>query len=883
MKRQFLEGGVGWFRPRKSLDDLSFRKPKSTAALSNKSLNPGDTKIRSSADLKAKAQSISIRPKKSSFLSKVFGQRARTTTTKQKGKIISATKVDELTDTLQDSVTTLKKNPLFKRAIDDIEAKKTQGFKSKAESKKLSDDTSAAVNDIKATAKSKADAEGIEAKKSLLSRMSDSAAAAKKKLSDSIDDMKAKFKSKFDKTSGEFPPKLNNKLELEDVSLKKKAHLEAEEANLRKQRLSEADALDAEVNSGRVRQPKTDGDPDTGSGVPEGYPKKVKGETPDDVAPNRTKEYKQQEVKNKETAKKHETKANKASDDADNINSRPDRPPRDSPDADAPNSRFKNDLELAKRNMKSHFDTSSDWRNSLRALLSSASNALMFILPIILPTLQKPPMPQIGPINVGPPFNPGSVFSPTVFPSLPNPQVVYRPYRVENVPPKLNVPKDIKIPNQNFELPTFKEGYLVFRLETQPDDNISFQITTDSDKLELEESLIVFPIDTWDTPVRVAYSTTLEKDLSGNLEYNQLDIRDRYNLLRSVAPGGIKEKIYADVSLDEYYPTQQEIDVVYNKLDKLLKNEEETYTQALANVQNKISRRRRYRGGVASIDTVEPTYDAESYKDLDYTSVLVEPTYDSDDYSSYTEEIEPTYDSDDYSTYVEEITPSISVEPSIEDDSWQTYESVIDPTFDDGWNPYEESVYGGDESTSNPVDESTINKIAESLDYDMLAKSIELNNLSDDYKATIQIQSIDSLNFEMFISIAVEDDSTWTLKPPNIRFDESTVVNNILFFSQSIFKELVNLHVATQVQSIQDDFERKISDYEAYETSAIDENVSYEAQQAYNEAYMRSMEREEDKIRAAEYISEKLREDQSGGTSVRLNKLKNRSRKRKIK
>ena len=32
-----------------------------------------------------------------------------------------------------------------------------------------------------------------------------------------------------------------------------------------------------------------------------------------------------------------------------------------------------------------------------------------------------------------------------------------------------------------------------------------------------------------------------------------------------------------------------------------------------------------------------------------------------------------------------------------------------------------------------------------------------------------------------------------------------------------------------------------------------------------------------------EYISEKLREDQSGGTSVRLNKLKNISRKRKIK
>lgn len=884
MKRQFLEGGVGWFRPGKSVDDISLGKPKSTAALSNKSLNPGDTKIRSSTDLKTRAQSVAVRPKRSSFLSKVFGQRARTTTSKQKSRILSETKVDKLTDTLQDSVQTLKKNPLFKRAIDDIETKRIQGFKSKADSKKLSDETSAAVDDIKATARSKAEAEGADAKKSLLSRISDSAAAAKKKLSDSIDEMRARFRNKFNTTSGEFPPRLNNKLELEDVSIKKKNHLEAEEANLRKQRLNEGDALDAEVDSGRVRQPKTDGDPETGDGVPEGYPKTVRGEKPDDVAPNRTKEYRDQEIKNREAAKKHNSKADDALDDANDIGRPPrDTPDTDAPDIDAPNSRFKNDIELAKQKMKSHFDTSSNWRRNLRHLLSSASNALMFALPIVLPILLNPSLPPIGPINVGPPFNPGQVFSPTVFPSLPTGITpTYKPYVIQNPPNKLG-PKNIKIPNLDFQLPTFKEGYLVFTLETQPDYDVSFQITTDSDKLELEESIIVFPFDTWYTPVRVAYSTTLEKDLSGNLEYNELDIQDRYTLLRSVAPGGIKEKIYADVSLDEYYPSQQEVDVVYNKLDKLLKNTEETYTQALANVQNKISRRRRYRGGVASVDTVEPTYDAKSYRDLDYTSVLVEPTYDSDDYSSYTEEVEPTYDSDDYTTYVEEITPSISVEPTIEDESWQTYESVIDPTFDDGWNPYEELVYGGDESTSSPVDESTINMIAESLDYNMLAKGLEVNNLSDDYKATIQIQSVDSLNFEMFISVAVEDDSTWTLKPANVRFDESTVAHNLIFFSQSIFKELVDLHVAAQVQSIKDDFERKISDYEAYESSAIDENISYEAQQAYNEAYMRSMETEEDKIRAAEYISEKLRENQSGGTSVSLNKLKNRSRKRKIK
>jgi len=875
MKRQFFDGGL----PKKKAP-----KPRSTSRLSQGDINPGTRRVTSADDIKKKQQQ-GQRPDKQIQVSKVYSQRLRTRASKQRAQTIRRKKIESRTKERGQSVQSISSDPQFKRSLEKITGKKSSAFKSQPEPKKLNEEVSKTVNKFKSEAQLKAEGQASLAKKSLLDKLSSSTSAAKKKLSDSIADMKAKFNQKFRSTSEKFPPEIKNKADIEDAGVKNKDNLKKQDANAKKQKLHEAKANDADVDALKTRQPRTDGRADTDPGAPRRFDS---DKTPEGAAYRKAKDHKKDSNIRKDKSSKNEADAKKAKRDADDIdgnlkNRSKDGDPDTPRDRRPPDQRMKNEVETARSRVKNQLSKTDSWRNMLKKFMKSITSSLMFLLPIILPILLAPRMPPIGPINTGPPFNPGSVFSPIVFPTLPTGIApTYRAY----VSPTGKLP-DLKVPDlsgNQFELPTFNDGYMIFTLTGQPDDTLTFQISTDSSSLELETATLTFPLDTWDTPLRVGYSTTLETDLSGNEEYTRLNIKDRYAKLRNISPDGIKNVMYAQGSIDQYYPSIEEIEIVDRKLDDLL-IKDETYAEALENVHQKISRRRKYVGG-----DIEPTYDASYYVPYVAEEVVI-PTHDvlEDDMLDYDSILViPTYDDDSYSIFEPMVEPSIHIDNSYdfyERDS-KTDDPIVEPTLDDNWITYNEPISGGEETdTTNATNttENDINKIIDSLDYDTLASDIMEGQLSDNYKATIQVLAVDSLNYEITINAVVEDDTTWVLKPRELLFDESTNSNNMFFFSQNIFNTLVNLHVATQRQSIEDNFNNTVEMYESNQTEAIDAQYTLDADAAAKEAYERSMAEEQEKIEAGEYVLERLKEVQSGGASSYLSRLRNRSRKRKIK
>ena len=872
MKRQFFDGGVGAVRRASTLEhsvaDLEKSlHPRSHPAI-HEPLHPGQKKLTNAANIKKKAEQAH-RPERTAAISHVDAQHVGTDLARARVEGVKAKAVETRTQATGDIVNVISSDPKLQHSLETITGKRVSSFGAHVEPEKINVEVSRAVNDIKSEAHLKADAEGLNAKKSLLGKLSDSASAAKKKLADSISEMKARFNERFKSTSERFPPELHNRVELEDVRNKTNEHLTKEEERIRSQRAHEDASTKADDAAHEGRQPTTDGSPETRPGEPKGEPKPLDSRTPEQRARDTSNQHARDEVRNREGEAVHERKANKAEDDARNI----DEHPRDR----TPEERLKDDVTAARERVKEHLDNTNNWRKLLRKFMGNIFSALMLILPIILPILLIPPMKPIGPIDTGPPFNPGNTFSPNVFPALPTGVLpIYRPYIVGNKDKPIDINKPIDLSGLN--IPTFNEGYIIFTLTGQPDDDISFQVDTDSDKLELEQNLIKFPVDTWDTPIRIGFSTSLEMDLSGNTIYNRLPIKDKYTILRNTNPGGLKDTIYAPGSLEQYYPSEEEIMDVDSKLDNLLIRDE-TYTEAIIDVHKKVSKHNKYSGG-----SIEPTYEDSLYKPYSYEEIVDYTTiFDDSEHEDRLENqdlVEPTYDDDTYTIYEPIVEPSIYIDSYDNYDVYTDYTSIIDPTYEDDWSEYHEPVYGGEEPVAE--DTSDINQIIDSLDYDTLASDIEEQQLSDDYKATIQIICVDSLSYEMGMNVVVEDASTWLLKPADIIFDESTGSNNIFFFSQNIFNELINLHVATQTQSIQDSFNNTVSNYESNQSDSINEDYAADADNAYKEAYNKSMQEQQEKIDAGEYVLDRLKGIQSGGYKSYYSKLRGRSRRRKV-
>lgn len=522
---------------------------------------------------------------------------------------------------------------------------------------------------------------------------------------------------------------------------------------------------------------------------------------------------------------------------------------------------MKNKAKKAKGDADLHVKKRFNFKKALKKFLGKLIGLLLMLIGLILPYLKK-----IIPLIC--PGSPGCPSGPDKGDGDKDPSVIVFPLSEVPPPPPPPPPeeKEEEAPPPEAEEPPEAEppeGAIVFKLSTQPEEDITFKLESLSDYLEFDESSITFRVESWDTPVYVTYTTSLdtepeEDDTYEDLKADEEEVEDEGEG-EEEEPSAIKRKsIYKETE-----PTIEQLVAHRKNLNTMLKKPK-TFKERLEEVQRRVSLREQY-GGEESVpeEIVEPNYDDENYKEYvnEVTpSIHVKPVHDEDEYTKILEEVvEPTYESD-YESLHEEVVPTM--EGGQEDDSENNSEN----------NSEEDNV----EETNN----SSKNISIEDLDYEALTSEIDATNLAENFKAEFKLTLYQDITYKLDVNIEVDSD-VFTIEPSKLTFSGNDAEQNSFFFSSIIYESLKRSYAekkATELgdeylNSAEQEYDEAIEEIESEDTEA--EN---EANKIYENTYKESIENTDQQIENGENVLEQLEGGYVPKTTF-LNKFKNRTHK----
>lgn len=513
-------------------------------------------------------------------------------------------------------------------------------------------------------------------------------------------------------------------------------------------------------------------------------------------------------------AKAKERKANQAKERAEKIDNPKDR--MNTKERDKFEERkAREDARKARDNADQHYKAREGFRSKLRGWLGKIFNLLMTIFHIILPYLRFIGITGIP--RTERTLNPTSIVFPIT--EAPPPPPPPPPTRKEGEEEKEEEKED-------------EEEYgIMFSLQTQPDEDITFNLESLSDYLTFDQSTITFPVESWDTPVYVSYSCILDTTVDEDTTYTKV---------KAAKPTKKAVKVKSINITSE--PTIEELvaerDYLYDKMKP------RTFKQILEDIQRQA--------------------------ELEELSKQVGGDY-----------AEPIYDDDLYKPYEEPVVPSIRTKIIHDEDDFTKYiEPIVDPTYDDGYESYHETVIptfdGGQEE--NYESEELLDK----LDYATLSQEIDNTQLSDNFKAEFQLTLYNDIDYEIDLNIQVSDSNIWVVEPYTLSFSSDDAQQNTYMFSNEIYQFLKDSYAQEKGQVIADQYLNSAQeDYDAG-IEQIDnelEEAKQNANKAYNSAYEKSLNEDQNNINDAQNLLNTLDEAQTGGkqTIYYLNKFKNRT------
>jgi hypothetical protein len=504
--------------------------------------------------------------------------------------------------------------------------------------------------------------------------------------------------------------------------------------------------------------------------------------------------------------------------------------------------RMKNRAQKARDDADFNLKKKKKFKDSLKDLLKKILGLLLQLMMMILPYL-KMIIPKICPGTPGcPPDTKTGTGDPT--------EIIFPLQEIAELPPPPPPPEEEE-EEEEAEAPEpaeeeTPEGAIIFRLTTQPEEDITFKLVSLSDYLEFSESTITFPVESWDTPVYVDYTTSLETTPEEDDTYEDLKSRED-----KVSEPIVKRKsIYKETQ-----PTVEQL-VAHKKILNAEIKKPVTFKERLQEIQRR-----------ASIREAAAQYGGE-------TKLLEEL-------------VEPIYDDDFYKPYEPEVVPSIRIKiKHDEDDYRKPYEETVEPTYEDGYESDHETVVpmlGGEEDEEDEENSSEENSaILDKLDYNALTSEINSRNLSEDLKAEFTLQLYQDIDYEIELNIEIDSD-IWTIEPNSLTFSNESAEQNSFFFSQIVYDSLKESYAQSKGEQLGEKYlnsAQKEYDEGMAEVEKEEEKAEEEAEAIYDKTYKESMNETNEKIQNAENILEEL----EGGAIPKtyyLNKFKNRTHKLK--
>lgn len=497
-----------------------------------------------------------------------------------------------------------------------------------------------------------------------------------------------------------------------------------------------------------------------------------------------------------------------------------------------------------------HLKKRLNWKSALKDFLKGLIMLLLQLLGLVLPYLKRI-IPPICPGGIGcPPDDrgPGGIKDPTeiVFPLT---DVIIPP----PPPPEENDEREEEeaeapSPAENEEAVS-PEGAIIFKLKTQPEEDITFKLESLSDYLEFDQPSITFRVESWDTPVYVTYTSSLDTEPEEDDTYEDLKADEGENENENQGEGENQGEDQSSVVKKSsiYKETQPTIEqlVAHRKYLNTLTKKPKTFKERLEEVQRRAKLREQYGGE----EVVEPTYDDEYYKE-----------------------------------YVDEVIPSIYVKPKHdEDDYTKPLEEVVEPTYDSGYESVHEDVVPTFEGGTRPpppqeneyANESSNNISLEELDYNKLSSEIDATDLAENFKAEFKLTLYQDITYSIELAIEVDSD-VFTIEPNKLTFSGNDAEKNSFFFSSVIYESLKQSYAEKKGTEIGDEYLNSAEKEYEEGIEQIDEEDA-QAQAEADDEYTNALENintedededEEDTVEGG-YIPK----------TIFLNKFKNRTHK----
>jgi len=370
--------------------------------------------------------------------------------------------------------------------------------------------------------------------------------------------------------------------------------------------------------------------------------------------------------------------------------------------------------------------------------------------------------------------------------------------------------------------------YLLFTIQNNPEDDVSILLEPNDEKIRFIDSQIIFPKSEWETTVKIPCYISIP-DLSGNEEFESLPVDEKVDTIKKKKK---KKRVEKDlVSLTDYYPTKNQIDILAIRLRYLLNKSDTDLEKALQEIQENIRIKRQ-------LGIYENKKQITSLVNSD--STIVVPTLDSSEYDEVREDVEPTYDDNKYKSI-----DTDSIEPTYDDSKYDTYNEEVEPTYD--INPPRKRF----EFEPTMVTEGGQEEEEE------IANSDEL---PDEYKAYFTMRIVGDVKVKFDIEV-VSESPLYQTDPDAVTFDSKTPANEVAVFSSESFNLVQNTFKIDNAVKESEEFNEDINNEYLNEYENILEDREYEdakARDLYDQTYNRSLQDSNRRIREAEYLRNQL-------------------------
>ena len=427
-----------------------------------------------------------------------------------------------------------------------------------------------------------------------------------------------------------------------------------------------------------------------------------------------------------------------------------------------------------------------------------------------------------------------------------------------------------------------KVSYLVFTLQSEPENDLSFTLESNTDNLQFDDNddnatIITFPKSTWDTPISVPFYITLDLDINLNSNYSNLSLDESIDRLITTKPKKIDIK---KESLDKYGPTQKDIDNQAARLKYLL-TDDSNYEKAINEIQARI----RFKKKMKLLENQGNIY----FNDIQQYGGDIEPVYNESDYKQL-DEPEPVYHESRYKPYIKEDEP----EPVYPEYRYKPYikEDEPEPPYDMiGGQEYENSEYENSEYENSEYENSEYEnlirepeEIIDNVDYNKLSEDVDPDSISEDYTSLFTMTAFETptQNYDIDIkSVSPE----WKIYPDTIYFNSETGSNQVAIYATNTFNALKDIMVADKASDLTDEFNSTLENTYENEYASIlqnEKNKEYELDNIYEDVYGKTLEEDYEDIALREQVLNEYINRQEGGRLTRKKKIKMSSQTRKI-